>query len=230
MIISLQPKTVSFTLKILLFTSKKGIKPLLVGKENKPKISSEDILEVYKQIPEKPNLIKTKTNQTATVTLNDCLACSGCVTTAETILIQQQGIDEILKNISQKDVVPIFSISPQSRASLALNFGVNETEMQRILMSKLKKIGVSYVFDMSLAMDLAVTLGCYEFEAEFLKEKDIKLPMICSECPGWVCYAEKVVGESVIPYMSRVKSPQQIMGRILKDFLAEKLKIVIRFK
>jgi len=34
-----------------------------------------------------------------------------------------------------------------------------------------------------------------------------KLPLICSECPGWVCYAEKNVGEVIIPYMSKVKSP-----------------------
>jgi len=30
---------------------------------------------------------------------------------------------------------------------------------------------------------------------------------MASECPGWVCYAEKVVGDSVFPFMSKVKSP-----------------------
>lgn len=179
-------------------------------------------------MPEKPNLIKTKNNKTATVTLNDCLACSGCVTTAETILIQQQGIDEILKNIKSGQVIPVFSIAPQSRASLAMHYGVNEREMQEKLMLKLKKLGVFHLYDMSLALDLAVFLSCQEFEQEFLKMKDQKLPVICSECPGWVCYAEKVVGESIIPFMSRVKSPQQIMGRLLKDLLAEKLKIVTK--
>ena len=197
-----------------------------MGKENQPKIASEDILEVYKQVPEKPNLIKTKNNKTATVTLNDCLACSGCVTTAETILIQQQGIDEILKNIKTGQVVPVFSIAPQSRSSLAMHYGVNECEMQEKLRQKLRKLGVFHFYDMSLALDLGVYLSCQEFEQEYLKSKDQKLPVICSECPGWVCYAEKVVGESIIPFMSKVKSPQQIMGRLLKDLIAEKLKIV----
>ncbi len=36
----------------------------------------------------RPDLIKSTTKQTATVTLNDCLACSGCITSAETVLIQ----------------------------------------------------------------------------------------------------------------------------------------------
>ena len=38
----------------------------------------------------------------ANITLNDCLACSGCVTTAETILIEQQShvkLNESLKNV-----------------------------------------------------------------------------------------------------------------------------------
>ena len=34
------------------------------------------------------------------------------------------------------------------------------------------------------------------------------LPVIASECPGWVCYAEKRVGDLVQPNMSKTKSPQ----------------------
>ncbi len=40
------------------------------------------------QQPRRPDLIKSTTKQTATITLNDCLACSGCITSAETVLIQ----------------------------------------------------------------------------------------------------------------------------------------------
>jgi len=32
-----------------------------------------------------------------TVTLNDCLACSGCVTSAETVLITQQSQHELYR-------------------------------------------------------------------------------------------------------------------------------------
>lgn len=35
----------------------------------------------------------------ATITLNDCLACSGCVTSAETILIEQMSITEFLSKV-----------------------------------------------------------------------------------------------------------------------------------
>jgi len=37
--------------------------------------------------------------QKVQVTLSDCLACSGCITSAESVLIAQQGPDEILRMI-----------------------------------------------------------------------------------------------------------------------------------
>lgn len=49
------------------------------------------------------------------------------------------------------------------------------------------------------------------------KEGKKKGPIISSVCPGWICYAEKTNGDLIIPHLSRVRSPQQIMGAILKE-------------
>ena len=38
----------------------------------------------------------------AQITLNDCLACSGCVTSAETVLITQQSQDELYRILRLK--------------------------------------------------------------------------------------------------------------------------------
>lgn len=40
---------------------------------------------------------------------------------------------------------------------------------------------------------------------------------------GWICYAEKTHGSYILPYISTTKSPQQIMGSLVKDFLASAL-------
>lgn len=40
---------------------------------------------------------------------------------------------------------------------------------------------------------------------------------------GWICYAEKTHGSYILPYISSTKSPQQIMGSLVKDYLANKL-------
>lgn len=38
---------------------------------------------------------------------------------------------------------------------------------------------------------------------------------------GWICYAEKTHGSFIIPYISTTKSPQQIMGSLIKGHFAE---------
>lgn len=51
------------------------------------------------------------------------------------------------------------------------------------------------------------------------------LPMFCSHCPGWVCYAEKTHPQC-LPYISRAKSAQQILGSIFKHILTQPSSIV----
>merc|ERR1711997_1006541 len=50
-------------------------------------------------------------------------------------------------------------------------------------------------------------------------------PVLTSTCPGWICYAEKTHGSWILPYISRVKSGQQIMGSIVKQHLSKKLQV-----
>ncbi|CAG9783417.1 unnamed protein product [Diatraea saccharalis] len=38
---------------------------------------------------------------------------------------------------------------------------------------------------------------------------------------GWVCYAEKTHGSFILPHISTTKSPQQIMGSLVKQLLSE---------
>lgn len=58
------------------------------------------------------------------VTLSDCLACSGCITSAETVLLEAQSAEEFKAQVRAAAVsggtrAVIVSVSPQSRASLA---------------------------------------------------------------------------------------------------------------
>lgn len=68
--------------------------------------------------------------ESAKITLNDCLACSGCVTSAETVLITAQSTDEFLSNL-KKDKTVVVSISPQSRASLAAHFNLTALQVKK---------------------------------------------------------------------------------------------------
>jgi len=37
---------------------------------------------------------------------------------------------------------------------------------------------------------------------------------------GWICYAEKTHGDFILPYISATRSPQQMMGSLVKGYFA----------
>ncbi|PIM99884.1 Nuclear architecture related protein [Handroanthus impetiginosus] len=165
------------------------------------------------------------------ISLKDCLACSGCVTSAETVMLEKQSLDEFLLNLNKGKAV-IVSLSPQSRASLAVHFGLTPIQVFGKLTTLFKSLGVRSVFDTSSSRDLTLIESCNEFIERYkqsISTDDEKskstLPMISSSCPGWICYAEKTLGSYILPYISSVKSPQQTIGAAIKNHLCQKLSL-----
>ncbi|ORZ35752.1 iron hydrogenase [Catenaria anguillulae PL171] len=185
----------------------------------------------------------TQITETATISLNDCLACSGCVTSAETVLITAQSHLQVLEHInksasqgSQDDARPlIVSVSRQSLASLAAKYNLPLMGVARRVVWFAKHVlGAAEVVDVAFARDVALM----EATAEFVERKRIRgrraltastsasdaaldfsnhaLPMLASACPGWICYAEKTQ-PYVLPLISNTKSPQQISGSLVRS-------------
>jgi hypothetical protein len=69
--------------------------------------------------------IKPTERQTAKISLNDCLACSGCITSAETVLIQQQSLAEFYTALTDASRIHVVTVSPQTRAALAARFNLS---------------------------------------------------------------------------------------------------------
>ena len=168
------------------------------------------------------------------ITLADCLACSGCITSAEGVLITQQSQEEVLRVLSENNKAKeekkadeiktvVVSVSQQSMLSIARKFQLKPDEAVKHLAGYFKQLGVDYVLDTKIADDLALLENRDEFLKRYSDQKTYKLPMVASSCPGWVCYAEKTHGDTIIPYISSTRSAQQIMGVLVKKMLAEKL-------
>ncbi|KAF7720812.1 hypothetical protein EC973_006001 [Apophysomyces ossiformis] len=213
----------------------------------------------------------------ASISLNDCLACSGCVTSAESVLITMQSQEELYsilnankaaleQNDPSAHKTVVISISPQSRASLAAKYNLSPLQVHKRLVYFFKHyLGAHHVFDTSFSRDLSLVESAREFVERFkhymanggdkveasLQQQETEqmnedpengrgrarrrkvarsdeasniariLPMLASSCPGWVCYAEKTHGD-VLPNISAAKSPQQMMGSLVKDYLAHK--------
>ncbi|XP_050429039.1 probable cytosolic Fe-S cluster assembly factor AGAP009023 [Adelges cooleyi] len=168
------------------------------------------------------------------ISLTDCLACSGCITSAETVLIQQQSTDEMMRVFNEQHVhildeinrkFIVVSLSIQACISFAVSKKLSVQESTLKLCGYFKKLGANLVFDLKLAEDLALIESQNEFVERYQSAKCLKsnkiLPMLASSCPGWVCYAEKTHGNFILPYISRVKSPQQIMGTLIKNYISK---------
>ncbi len=178
---------------------------------------------------------------------------SGCITSAESVLITLQSHIEVLKVLESNPSsefcdsrrTPVISIAPQSLASLAASLSdpsstqsrISPRQVLRRLRSFCKDIlGFAYVFDTTFARHLALTEHVKEFverqEKHRIKDSidsmddsqeaaDGYLPMLASACPGWICYAEKAHSE-MLPFISQTKSPQQVMGTLLKNWMGRK--------
>ena len=159
--------------------------------------------------------------ETAQISLNDCLACSGCVTSAETVLIGVQSLDEVRKELQRKDDrIFVASISSQTMASLQARMALPMHAVWDRVTRSLRSIGFDVVQDMALARHMSLMETVREFrtryQARWHGTKDApKLPMLASACPGWVCYAEKAHAE-LLPYVATTKSPQQLAGLLAK--------------
>jgi iron only hydrogenase large subunit-like protein len=152
--------------------------------------------------------------ESAQISLTDCLACSGCITSAETVLVSMQSHKEVLSAIRDNNKTFVASISHQVRVSLAAAYGISvdqvDAKLKNLLVSKL---GFRYV--VGLEVGRAISL---EYVAEEALRTGRQKPVLSSSCPGWTCYVEKTHPE-VIPFLSKVKSPQQITGTLIKTLI-----------
>jgi iron only hydrogenase large subunit-like protein len=193
---------------------------------------------------------------------------SGCITSAESVLITMQSHEEVLAVLKENPPkeeeghrVPVLSISPQSLASLAATVharlasyhqstATNGTEvllmngtaqeaglrlpsmadiLERVEAFAVQELGFEHVFNTTFARHIALQEHLIEFQermtaaaASTSTNGRTSLPMLASACPGWVCYAEKTHPE-MLPFISTTKSPQQIMGTLVKEWIGKKL-------
>ncbi|ORY57538.1 cytosolic Fe-S cluster assembly factor NAR1 [Pseudomassariella vexata] len=221
-----------------------------------PPPPNDDAVE-YEVVLDGP-LTSIATNEPAQISLTDCLACSGCVTSAEAVLVSLQSHSEVLSVLDQAPGLRprqehgrwqvdgledseaklfIASVSPQTRASLAAATGgrigekVAGNMIAQLLAgeSGLKTGGkhnnaFTWVVDTNTAREACLVLGAEEALSGIEGSGRATKPILSASCPGWVCYAEKT-HPHVLPHLSRVKSPQALMGTLLKTTLSRTLGI-----
>ncbi|SFH38218.1 NAD(P)-dependent iron-only hydrogenase catalytic subunit [Desulfotomaculum arcticum] len=155
------------------------------------------------------------------LTESDCIACGQCLQYCPTAaLAEREYFQDVWDAIEDPQKIVVVQTAPAAQVSIGEMFGMSPgTIVTGKMVSALRRIGFDYVFSTVFAADLTVVEEANEL-LERLKGNG-KLPLISSCSPGWVRYCEKFFPEYV-DNLSSCKSPQEMLGALVKTYFAEK--------
>jgi len=154
----------------------------------------------------------------------DCIFCGQCSAVCPTAAItEKDDTEKFARALDDPKKMVVVQVAPSVRFSFGEEFGMPAgTFWEGKLVAAIRELGADKVFDTTLAADLTIVEEANEL-LERIKNKN-KLPIFTSCCPSWVLFVEKYFPE-YIPNLSTCKSPQQMLGALIKTYWAEKEKI-----
>ena len=155
---------------------------------------------------------------------SSCAACGQCINVCPTgALHEKSEIEEVRKAIADPEKIVIVGTAPAVRAALGEEFGNPiGTNVEGKMVTALKLLGFTNVFDVNFTADLTILEEANEFLERATKGEH--LPLITSCSPGWIRFMEYYYPE-LIPNVSSCKSPQQMFGAVVKTYYAQKMGI-----
>ena len=161
---------------------------------------------------------------------SSCTMCGQCVMACPVgALSEVNQTRQVIQAINNPQKTVIVQTAPAVRVALGEEFGYPAgTIVTGKMAAALRRIGFDYVFDTDFAADLTIMEEGTELLGSIQKfmegDKNVKLPILTSCCPGWVNFFETNYPD-MLDVPSTAKSPQQMFGAIAKNYWAEKLKI-----
>ncbi|MFZ4394724.1 MAG: NADH-dependent [FeFe] hydrogenase, group A6 [Kiritimatiellia bacterium] len=156
--------------------------------------------------------------------VSSCINCGQCILVCPTgALHEHSHVQEVISALHDPDKFLVVQHAPAVSVSLAEALGMRPgTDVDGIMVAALRRIGFDRVFDTSFTADLTIMEEASEL-AHRVQNNGV-LPMMTSCSPGWIKYVEQFYPE-FIPNLSTCKSPQQMMGAIIKTHFAQREKI-----
>ena len=154
----------------------------------------------------------------------ECIFCGQCSAVCPTAAItEKDDTQKFEKALADPKKMVVVQVAPSVRFTIAEEFGQQPgTFWEEKLVSAIFELGADKVFDTTIAADLTIMEEATEL-IQRIKNKN-KLPLLTSCCPSWVLFVEKFFPE-FIPNLSTCKSPQQMLGALVKTYWAKKEKI-----
>ena len=153
--------------------------------------------------------------------VSSCINCGQCVMVCPTgALREQSNLDEVIEALADPQKVVAVQHAPAVSVTLAEEFGMKPgKDIAGIMTAALRSLGFDRVFDTAFAADLTIMEEGSELVQRI--QQGGRLPMMTSCSPGWIKFVEQMYPD-FIPNLSSCKSPQQMLGAVIKTYYAER--------
>ncbi|MBP1623491.1 MAG: hydrogenase, Fe-only, partial [Acidobacteria bacterium] len=153
--------------------------------------------------------------------VSTCINCGQCIVGCPTgALTERAYLEEVIAALEDPKKLVVVQHAPSVSVSLAEEFGMEPgQDVDGKMVAALRRIGFDRVFDTSFTADLTIMEEASELAQRV--QQGGALPMFTSCSPGWIKFVEQFYPE-FIPNLSSCKSPQQMMGAIIKSYFAQR--------
>jgi NADH-quinone oxidoreductase subunit G/NADP-reducing hydrogenase subunit HndD len=163
-------------------------------------------------------VVTTAFNQGLNV--SSCINCGQCVMVCPTgALREQDNVSEVVDALADPAKTVVVQHAPAVSVTLAEEFGMKPgKDIAGIMTAALRTLGFDRVFDTAFAADLTIM----EEGSELVHRvrNGGTLPMLTSCSPGWIKFVEQTYPD-FMPNLSSCKSPQQMLGAVVKTYYAK---------
>ncbi len=150
-----------------------------------------------------------------------CVRCGQCSAHCPTGAISEfDNTPQAWNLLRDPDKHVTVQIAPAVRVALGEAFGLEPgVNLTKKIYTALRRLGFDAVFDTNFTADLTIMEEGSEF-IQRLTKGTAPLPMITTCCPAWVDFMEKYACD-VMDNFSTAKSPQEMMGALVKSYYCE---------
>ncbi|MFP4052667.1 MAG: NADH-dependent [FeFe] hydrogenase, group A6 [Phycisphaerae bacterium] len=153
--------------------------------------------------------------------VSSCVNCGQCVMVCPTGALRETShVKAVTDVLADPEMFVVVQHAPAVSVTLAEEFGIKSgQDICGAMTTALRRMGFDRVFDTGFTADLTIMEEASELAHRVANGG--ALPMFTSCSPGWIKFVETFYPD-YMANLSTCKSPQQMMGALIKSYFAQK--------